>query len=182
MENGLLAIAPDSQHHEPSVAGGVPKSRTPVKQSGVTSLSQCLDDLGHQWSRKGSSAALWRDWSHIVGPQLALHCQPLSLHGKHLTVAAEHPYWCQMLQYGRAQLLADLQSAGFAISDLHIQRHHNTTGAALEREQEIWARHPSRYDVHGTGHCPACGSPAPAGEVTLWGHCGFCRRSVLSSQ
>ena len=150
--------------------------------SGATPLSQCLDGLEHQWNRKGSSATLWRDWPHLVGPQLAMHCQPLALHGKRLTIGAKHPYWCQVLQYSRTQLLANFRSAGFAIRDLHIQRRHIATASVLEREEEIWARHPSRYDVHGAGCCPACGSPAPAGEMALWGHCGFCRRSSLSSQ
>jgi predicted nucleic acid-binding Zn ribbon protein len=29
--------------------------------------------------------------------------------------------------------------------------------------------------------CPQCQSPAPAGEMALWGHCGFCRRQLLAS-
>ncbi|MDG2216199.1 MAG: DUF721 domain-containing protein, partial [Synechococcus sp. cluster2_bin.235] len=47
-------------------------------------------------------------------------------------------------------------------------------------EESVWARHPSRIDVHGMASCPCCDSPAPAGEMALWGHCGFCRRLKLS--
>jgi hypothetical protein len=34
--------------------------------------------------------------------------------------------------------------------------------------------------VHGMATCPSCGSPAPAGEMALWGHCSFCRRAQLT--
>ena len=52
----------------------------------------------------------------------------------------------------------------------------------LERDYEkgIWERHPSRFDVHGLAICQACKTPAPAGEMALWGKCGFCRRQELN--
>jgi hypothetical protein len=34
--------------------------------------------------------------------------------------------------------------------------------------------------VHGMGSCPRCGRPAPKGEISLWGCCGFCHRERLS--
>jgi predicted nucleic acid-binding Zn ribbon protein len=34
--------------------------------------------------------------------------------------------------------------------------------------------------VHGLADCPACGRPAPAGELARWGHCSFCRRQHLA--
>ncbi|MEC9029661.1 MAG: DUF721 domain-containing protein, partial [Cyanobacteriota bacterium] len=64
--------------------------------------------------------------------------------------------------------------------DLRIQQHHPGSTPKLESEASIWARHPSRIDVHGMAACQACGSPAPAGEMALWGRCGFCRRLQLA--
>ena len=143
-------------------------------------LSSCLDALRSTWRKEGSLAAIWQDWPNLAGAQLAPHCRPLSLHGGLLTVGASHPQWRQALLYNRPQLLAALRSAGHAVKDLRIQQHHSQARAELESEASVWARHPSRIDVHGMECCPRCGRPSPAGEMALWGHCGFCRRTELA--
>ena len=144
-------------------------------------LLGCLESLQRDWRSQGSIAAIWQDWPRLAGAQLAPHCRPLSFHGGMLTVGASHPQWRQALQYSRPQLLAALRSAGHAIRDLRIQQHHAPTRPELDSETSVWARHPSRIDVHGLATCPQCQSPAPAGEMALWGHCGFCRRQRLAS-
>jgi len=144
-------------------------------------LGSCLDALRSSWRREGSLAAIWQDWPQLAGEHLAPHCRPLQFQGGLLTVGASHPQWRQALLYSRPQLLAALRAAGHRVKDLRIQQHHSAERPQIESEAAVWARHPSRIDVHGMASCPACGRPSPAGEMALWGHCGFCRRSELAA-
>ncbi|MFM7171336.1 MAG: DUF721 domain-containing protein [Cyanobium sp.] len=147
-------------------------------------IGACLATLQGQWERDGHLAALWQAWPRLAGAQLAPHCRPLSLQGGVLTVGAAPGPWLQGLLYTRHQLLGSLRGAGFAVRDVRVQQHYPsalpTPGG--EAEADVWARHPSRIDVHGLADCPSCGRPAPTGEMALWGTCGFCRRSQLSNQ
>lgn len=147
-------------------------------------LSQCLDQLQEQWRRQGNQeAALWQAWPRIAGPQLAPHCRPLQLLGDRLVIGAAPGPWLQALTYNRHQLLGALRGAGFAVRELQVRQFHATalppSGGALE--QEAWALHPSRVDVHGLAECPLCHRPAPTGEMARWGHCSFCRRQELAA-
>lgn len=171
-----MARAPKSQRR----AFGKGELLQPPPPAPAEPLSTCLDALRTTWRREGSLAAIWQDWPRLAGPQLAPHCRPLSLQGGLLSVGASHPQWRQALQYSRPQLLAALRSAGHAVKDLRIQQHHTRPRTELESEASIWARHPSRIDVHGLDRCPRCARPSPAGELALWGHCGFCRRIELA--
>ena len=172
-----MAVAPDQQRRR--LKGLEILQQAPPAPAAP--LSDCLDSVSRQWRRDGGLAGLWQDWPTIAGDQLAPHCRPLSLRRGGLTIGASHPQWRQALQYNRLQLLAALKSKGHPVRDLRIQQHHNVNRARLESEANIWARHPSRTDVHGMGTCPACGRPAPNGEIKLWSVCGFCHRQRLSS-
>ena len=171
-----MAVAPDSQRRR---LRGLELLQAP-QPTPAAPLQDCLEDLKRDWHREGSLAALWQDWPRIAGAHLAPHCQPLSLQRGILTIGASHPQWRQALQYSRSQLLASLRAAGHTIQDLRIQQHHPATTRDRDSEASIWARHPSRADVHGMGSCPCCGRPAPKGEVSLWGCCGFCHRERLT--
>jgi hypothetical protein len=154
----------------------------PPPRPPATALASCLDTLQLDWRRDGHLAGLWREWPRIAGPQLAPHCRPLQLQGGLLTVGAPPGPWLQALQYNRHQLLGSLRAAGFSVRDVRVQQHHpgapGTPGG--QSEADVWAVHPSRCDVHGMADCPACGRPAPAGEMARWGHCSFCRRAALA--
>jgi hypothetical protein len=145
-------------------------------------LAGCLAGMQERWRQEGQLAALWQAWPGIAGAQLAPHCRPLRWQAGVLTVGALPGPWLQALQYNRHQLLGALRGAGFRVRDLRLQQHHPQPAPppASLQEQEDWARHPSRIDVHGLADCPACGRPAPAGEMALWGHCSFCRRQDLA--
>ena len=145
-------------------------------------LSGCLQSLQRQWQQGGHLAALWQRWPAIAGPQLAPHCRPLRLQGGLLVVGAAPGPWLQALQYNRHQLLAALRVAGFELRDLRVERALPLApvGADGAQVDDAWQCHPSRVDVHGLAVCPACGSPAPAGEMARWGHCSFCRRQQLA--
>ncbi|MFZ9752111.1 MAG: DUF721 domain-containing protein [Cyanobium sp.] len=150
----------------------------------ATPVATCLEALQRDWVRQDHLAALWQAWPRLAGPQLAPHCRPLALRAGVLTVGAAPGPWLQALQYNRHQLLGALRGAGFTIRDLRFSQHYpeepSTPGS--EAEAEVWARHPSRSDVHGMAACPVCSRPAPAGEMARWGHCGFCRRAELAEQ
>ena len=147
-------------------------------------IGACLADLQQQWRRDGHLAALWQAWPRLDGAQLAPHCRPLSLVGGVLTVGAAPGPWLQGLLYTRHQLLGALRGAGFPVREVRVCQHHEPPPPpdAGTVEAEIWARHPSRTDIHGLADCPACGRPAPTGEMALWGTCGFCRRATLSER
>ncbi len=149
---------------------------------GASSLSDCLDDLKLGWKKSKSLAGLWHDWPKLVGERLAPNCRPISMHRGVLVIGASHPQWRQALQYNKMQLLATLQTAGHRIKDLRIQQYHPSKTERIESEKNIWERHPSRIDVHGLATCQKCGKPAPTGEISLWGQCGFCHRQELSPQ
>ncbi|MFO7630363.1 MAG: DUF721 domain-containing protein [Prochlorococcaceae cyanobacterium] len=153
----------------------------PAPPAPASRLAACLERLQQKWKGDGNLAALWQAWPRIAGPQLAPHCRPLSLRSGLLLVGAAPGPWLQALQYNRHQLLGALRGAGFSVRDLRLQQHHTTTlpAPAAEVEAEIWARHPSRVDVHGMDLCPRCQRPSPAGEMARWGHCSFCRRQEL---
>ena len=171
-----MAVAPDPQRRR---LRGLELLQAP-QPTAAAPLQDCLEELKRDWHHEGNLAALWQDWPRIAGAQLSPHCQPLSLQRGILTIGASHPQWRQALQYSRSQLLASLRAAGHTLQDLRIQQHHPATTRPLDSEASIWARHPSRADVHGMGSCPRCGRPAPQGEISLWKCCGFCHRERLS--
>jgi predicted nucleic acid-binding Zn ribbon protein len=171
-----MAVAPESQRRRlpglELLQSAAPAPAEPLKT--------CLGALQREWRKDDHLAALWQDWPRVAGAQLAPHCRPLSLQRGVLTVGASHPQWRQALLYNKPQLISSLHQAGHAVRDLRIQQHHSLQSTVLESEASIWAKHPSRTDVHGMGTCPDCGRPAPNGEIKLWGHCGFCHRQTLS--
>ena len=83
--------------------------------------------------------------------------------------------------FNRNQLIAALKAEGHKIKDLRIKQHYPPKKPEQEEELTIWDKHPSRYDIHGKKNCPICNTPSPAGEIILWGKCGFCRREELSN-
>jgi len=176
---------------DPSRDPGRPQARRigtlsvllPPPRPPASPVGQCLAGLEREWERDGSLAALWQAWPRIAGPQLAPHCQPLQLQAGLLTVGAAPGPWLQALQYNRHQLLGALRGAGFTVRDLRVRQHHAIASAELasQAEEQVWAAHPSRRDVHGMADCPACRRPAPIGEMARWGHCSFCRREALAA-
>ncbi len=145
----------------------------------LSKISGCLDKLKDAWSQKGTIAAIWQDWPKLVGDQLASNCRPISLKRGTLIIGASLPQWRQALIYNRSQLLSTIKSAGHKVKQLKIQQYHPRAKIFLETEYNIWEKHPSRTDIHGMGSCIQCKSPAPQGEIKLWGKCIFCRRKDL---
>jgi len=147
----------------------------------VSAISSCLNSLQNSWKKKGNLAGIWKDWKKLTGPQLSQNSQPLSLRRGILVIGASHPEWLQALQYNRLQLLAAFKTAGYEIRDIRIQQHYPKIARnKKESEESIWAKHPSRIDIHGLAICKACKCPSPKGEISLWGICSFCRQKELN--
>jgi predicted nucleic acid-binding Zn ribbon protein len=155
----------------------------PAQAPPLEQVATCLDRLRREWRRNGNLAALWQAWPKLAGPQLAPHCRPLRLQSGCLVVGAAPGPWLQALQYTRPQLLGALRAAGFAVREVRVEQHHAgpLPPPGSSELEDSWRHHPSRVDRHGTGRCPRCGCPAPAGEIQRWGHCGFCRCVELAS-
>ncbi len=146
----------------------------------ISKVSDCLTSLKLEWKKKNSIGGILHEWADIAGSQLAEHCQPISFKNRILVIGANHPQWRQALQYNKPQLVAAIKAAGHPIKDLRIQQYYPNKIKPSESELNIWGRHPSRIDIHGMSNCNYCGSPAPTGEMALWGKCGFCRRKDLA--
>ncbi len=172
-----MALAPKDQR-KPFGRGEILQEPTPKP---LSEISSCLNLLKRSWKKKGSIGAILHEWPQIAGNQLASNCQPLSLRRGVLTIGASHPQWRQALLYNRSQLVASLKAKGYEVKELRIQQYNPHSKKIIkENENHIWAHHPSRIDVHGIDICKSCGSPAPAGEMKLWGTCSFCRRQKLA--
>ena len=115
-----------------------------------------------------------------MGNQLAANSRPLTLNRGILTIGANHPQWCQAILYTRLQILAALKAAGHQVKEIRIRQYYSQEINPQETENEIWEKHPSRTDIHGLKTCDSCKSPAPYGELKLWGKCVFCRRKDLA--
>jgi len=182
-------MARPSTARKPSGLGAISRRQgavnvlVPPPPPPLEGVASCLARLRGEWRREGNLAALWQAWPTLAGPQLAAHCRPLRLQGGCLSVGAAPGPWLQALQYNRHQLLGALRAGGFAVRELRIEQHHAAAlpPPASSAAEQAWQHHPSRVDLHGMGHCPRCGSPAPAGEIKLWGHCSFCRRADLAA-
>ena len=146
-----MAIAPESQRRR---LRGV-ELLQPAPPAPAAPLRACLDHLRQDWDRKddhlaASLAGLARDRRRATGPPL-----PTFIAGTWgLDRGSRHPQWRQALLYTKPQLLSALRQAGHAVKDLRIQQHHGLTVQSDAQEASIWARHPSRADVHGMGSVP----------------------------
>ncbi len=152
------------------------------EKSSISTLSKCLDVLKKNWKQTGNLSAILNEWPKLAGSNLAGNSFPLSLKRGILIIGASHPQWRQALHYNRTQLIASLRASGHNIKDIRIQQYHkNSNFKKTENEESIWERHPSRSDIHGLAKCNYCNSPAPAGEMALWGKCSFCKRKDFFS-
>jgi predicted nucleic acid-binding Zn ribbon protein len=62
-----------------------------------------------------TAAAVFGHWADQVGPDIAAHARPLSLHDGVLTLEVDQPAWAAQLRYMEAEILARLAaSAGGA--------------------------------------------------------------------
>ncbi len=68
-------------------------------------LRQLLDR--HGWGERLQGATASQRWEAIVGPDLAVRCEPVRLAGGTLVVRAESQVWATQLRYMLSQLAAN---------------------------------------------------------------------------
>ncbi|MCY7341411.1 MAG: DciA family protein [Pseudonocardia sp.] len=67
--------------------------------------------LDRGWSPRLTDATVLGRWPHLVGPDIADHCTPISLHEGELVLQAESTAWATQLRQLQRQLLARLAAA-----------------------------------------------------------------------
>jgi len=67
--------------------------------------------LDRGWSPKLTDATVLGRWPHLVGPEIADHCTPLSLRDGELVLQAESTAWATQLRQLQRQLLSRLAAA-----------------------------------------------------------------------
>lgn len=60
------------------------------------------------WSEEVSAGAVLGRWASLVGPDIASHAEPITLHDGELTVQAESTAWATQLRMMQRQLLATI--------------------------------------------------------------------------
>ncbi len=146
-------------------------------------ISGCLEEIQRTLHTQNTLGGLLKEWSTLIGEPLASNCKPIALQRGVLLIGASHPQWLQALQYNRMELLEALKKSEKKIKDIKIQRHHSSKKEENTiSEKQIWQSHPSRIDIHGIAKCKSCGAPGPAGEIKIWGVCGFCRRIQFTNK
>jgi predicted nucleic acid-binding Zn ribbon protein len=74
------------------------------------------------WDRPLAEARVFADWPALVGPEVAGHCQPVSLRDGELRLAAESTAWATQLRMLAAAVLAQLvaELGPEVVTRLHI--------------------------------------------------------------
>ncbi|HST63932.1 MAG TPA: DciA family protein [Mycobacteriales bacterium] len=75
-------------------SGAGPDPRDPQPFGSL--VKRLVDDRG--WQATAASATVLAGWDRIVGAELAARCQPVSLRGGELTLAAESTAWAMQLR------------------------------------------------------------------------------------
>ena len=88
-------------------SGASPDERDPQPFGRV--VSRVALDRG--WSPRLTDATVLGRWPHLVGPEIADHCTPLSLRDGELVLQAESTAWATQLRQLQRQLLSRLAGA-----------------------------------------------------------------------
>ena len=71
-------------------------------------LSGLLAERG--WTAPITEARLFADWAGLVGPEIAGHCEPVSLRDGELRIAAQSTAWATQLRLMASSILAALRA------------------------------------------------------------------------
>lgn len=100
-------------------SGQNPSQREPRKVS--ESLDRIAKRLGGPSS--GAASSVFSRWDELVGPDIAGHARPVSLHAGILVLAVDHPAWATQLRYMTADLLTRIGAvtAGAEVREIHLR-------------------------------------------------------------
>jgi predicted nucleic acid-binding Zn ribbon protein len=88
----------------PGYSGPAPDATDPQRLDSV--LAEYVDDQG--WELPLAQARVFAEWPTLVGPEVAAHCEPVTLRGGELRVNAESTAWAAQLRLLSATMLARL--------------------------------------------------------------------------
>jgi predicted nucleic acid-binding Zn ribbon protein len=94
-------------------------STPPAGEQEPRKLGQLLDRASRRLGGPSSTTAstLFAHWDEVVGPDIAGHARPVSLHDGVLVLAVDHPAWATQLRYMTADLLARIAAATTPTAD-----------------------------------------------------------------
>ncbi len=71
----------------------------------------------------GTTSAVFSRWDQVVGPDIAEHARPVSLHDGVLVLAVDHPAWATQLRYMTTELLTRIgeATAGSEVASIQIR-------------------------------------------------------------
>lgn len=101
-----------------------PSSPSPGEQE-PKKLSELLDRTAKRLGgpSAGTSSTLFSRWEQVVGPDIAGHARPVSVHGGTLVLAVDHPAWATQLRYMTSDILTRISEATGTseVTDIHIR-------------------------------------------------------------
>jgi predicted nucleic acid-binding Zn ribbon protein len=82
-------------------------SEPPPGERDPRRISELLDRTTRRLGgpSSGTTTAVFSRWEELVGPDIAAHSHPVSLHDGVLTLAVDHPAWATQLRFMTAELL-----------------------------------------------------------------------------
>jgi predicted nucleic acid-binding Zn ribbon protein len=78
----------------PTASGSGPDARDPVRFGDM--ISRVVAERG--WAETTTAAGVLANWDRLVGPEIADHCQPVSLTEGELVLVAESSAWATQLR------------------------------------------------------------------------------------
>ena len=100
-------------------------STPPRGEQDPKKLSELLDRTTKRLGgpSSGTTSAVFSRWEQVVGPDIAGHARPVSLHRGALVLAVDHPAWATQLRYMTSELLTRVGEAtgGSEVSEIQIR-------------------------------------------------------------
>lgn len=102
---------------------GLPPGERPPRR-----ISELLDRTTRRFGAPSSrvTSAVIAGWEGLVGPDIAAHARPVSLHDGVLVLAVDHPAWATQLRFMTAELLARIAEmtgpeSSSEVTEIHIR-------------------------------------------------------------
>src|SRR5579875_3312789 len=100
-------------------------STPPRGEQDPKKLSELLDRTTKRLGgpSSGTTSAVFSRWEQVVGPDIAGHARPVSLHRGALVLAVDHPAWATQLRYMTSDLLTRISEATgtHEVQEIHIR-------------------------------------------------------------
>jgi predicted nucleic acid-binding Zn ribbon protein len=99
--------------------------RPASKDGGPRRIDEFLDRTSARLGGPSANTAssVFGHWEALVGPDIAAHAQPVSLHDRVLVLAVDQPAWAAQLRFMTADLLARIGAAtgGSEVAEIRLR-------------------------------------------------------------